>query len=158
MKRLMGLRKAAPSPIWPAEVGGRRCRQPGQIRKEAATTISCRVVGFHRFLHRHCEEPNPPTRPEFVDAVIHWTPVISPSGMLFYSGKMFPAWKGSMLIGGLSGQALVRIKVDGRNASEVERLDMDARIRDVEEAPDGSLYLLTDYGNGRVLRLSRADG
>jgi glucose/arabinose dehydrogenase len=99
--------------------------------------------------------PDPPTQPQFTDAVIHWTPVISPSGMAFYTGDMFPAWQGNMLIGGLSSQAVIIVEVNGTNASEIDRIDMKARIRDVEQAPDGSIYLLTDAGNGKVLRLWR---
>lgn len=99
--------------------------------------------------------PDPPTHPKFADAVIHWTPVISPSGMEFYTGEMFPQWKGKMLIGGLSSQALVIVQVNGEQAKEVDRLEMGARIRDVEEAPDGSIYVLTDQDDGNVWRLSR---
>lgn len=99
--------------------------------------------------------PNPPTHPEFEDAEIHWTPVISPSGMQFYTGEMFPMWQGHMLIGGLSSQALIIVEVNGTEATEVDRIDMDARIRDVQQAPDGSVYLLEDSSNGKVLRLSK---
>lgn len=99
--------------------------------------------------------PDPPTHPEFEDAIIHWTPVISPSGMQFYTGSMFPNWQGHMLIGGLSSQALIIVEVNGTRAKEVDRIDMNARIRDVQQAPDGSIYVLTDDSNGKVLRLSR---
>jgi glucose/arabinose dehydrogenase len=98
--------------------------------------------------------PDPPTRPELADAVKHWTPVISPSGMLFYTGAMFPRWRGNMFIGGLSTSGLVRLTfADGKPAVE-ERIPLGARIRDVEQAPDGSLYVLTDDDDGKVLRLS----
>lgn len=99
--------------------------------------------------------PDPPTRPEFEDAVVHWTPVISPSGMDFYSGGMFPEWKGKMLIGGLSSKAMIIVEVNGDEAHEFDRIDMGTRIRDVQVAPDGSIYLLTDEGNGKVLRISK---
>ncbi len=98
--------------------------------------------------------PDPATQPEFIDALLQWTPVISPSGMIFYTGELFSGWQGSLLISGLSSQALVRVEIDGRKATEVERISMDARIRDVEQAPDGSLYLLTDDNDGRILRLT----
>lgn len=97
--------------------------------------------------------PDPPTKPQYTDAVIHWTPVISPSGMAFYTGNMFPAWKGKMLIGGLSSNCVVIVNVNGQNANEIDRIKLQTRIRDVEQAPDGSIYLLTDAGNGKVLRL-----
>ncbi|MDX5437588.1 MAG: PQQ-dependent sugar dehydrogenase [Pontibacter sp.] len=97
--------------------------------------------------------PRPSTRPEFADAVKHWTPTISPSGMIFYTGSMFPEWKGSGLIGGLTSSGIVRVKVNGERAEEVERIPLATRVRDVEQAPDGSIYVLTDEDNGKVLRL-----
>jgi glucose/arabinose dehydrogenase len=100
--------------------------------------------------------PNPPTRPEFTDAVIHWTSVISP-GMIFYTGSMFPDWQNSALIGGLSAKGIVRVNINGQQAEEAERIDLGARIRDVEQAPDGSVYVLTDQDNGNVWRLTSAD-
>lgn len=98
--------------------------------------------------------PDPTTRPEFEDAVLYWTPVISPSGMLFYDGELFPEFKGNMLIGGLTAKGLVRVEVNGEKAKEVGRIDLGERIRDVEQAPDGSIYVLTDKRNGSVLKLT----
>lgn len=98
--------------------------------------------------------PDPPTHPRFADAIKHWTPVISPSGMLFYTGDAFPEWRGSVLIGGLSAEAIVRVKIDGQNVTGEERIPLGARIRDVEQAPDGSVYVLTDEDDGNVWRLT----
>lgn len=98
--------------------------------------------------------PNPPTHPQFADAVKQWTPVIAPSGMIFYSGELFPEWQGDALIGGLASQAVIRVSINDKGATEEERVDLSARIRDVEQAPDGSVYLLTDEDDGEVLRLS----
>ena len=103
------------------------------------------------------EIPDPTTRPEFADAAIHWTPTISPSGMIFYTGEMFPEWKGSAMIGGLTASGIVRVSVDGEQAEEVERIPLAARTRDVEQAPDGSIYVLTDDENGKILRLRPLD-
>ena len=94
------------------------------------------------------------TKPEFVKPHVAWTPVISPSGMIFYNGSMFPAWRGSALIGGLSSRAVVVVKPDGDRAAEAERLDMKTRVRDVIEAPDGSVLLLSDGNNGELLKLT----
>jgi glucose/arabinose dehydrogenase len=101
--------------------------------------------------------PDPPTRPEFIDAVTYWVPSISPSGLTFYTGELIPDWRGDALIGGLSGRALVRVALDGGEAVEQERLDMDARIRDVVVGPDGAVHLLTDRSDGEIWRLSPAD-
>jgi aldose sugar dehydrogenase len=73
--------------------------------------------------------------------------------MVFYTGDLFPAWRGSALIGGLSAQALVRVSFDGGQAREAERVSLDARIRDVAQAPDGIIYVLTDAADGHVRRL-----
>jgi aldose sugar dehydrogenase len=103
--------------------------------------------------------PDHDTRPEFNAPEITWTPVISPSSLIFYTGSMFPQWRGSALIGALSGQALVRVTIDGNNAREAERWPMGNRIREVEQAPDGAVYLLEDTRNGaggRLLRLTPA--
>ena len=97
--------------------------------------------------------PNPPTHPEFADAVIHWTPTISPSGMVFYTGNMFPEWQNTALIGGLTASGIVRVRIDGEQAEEVERIPLSARIRDIEQASDGSLFVLTDEEKGKILHL-----
>ncbi len=98
--------------------------------------------------------PNHDTRPEFNAPAISWTPVISPAGLVFYSGDLFPEWKGSAFIGGLSSQSLVRVAFEGERAWEAERFAMGSRIREVEQGPDGALWLLEDGRGGRLLRLT----
>ncbi len=88
----------------------------------------------------------------------YWDPVIAPSGMTFYTGDLFPAWKGDLFIGGLGSTNLVRLTVKGDKVVDEERLLTDLqpnreRIRDVRQGPDGALYLLTDNAQGRVLKL-----
>jgi glucose/arabinose dehydrogenase len=100
--------------------------------------------------------PDPPTHPEFADAIYHWTPVISPSGMTFYTGDAIPAWKGNLLIGGLSAKGIVRLTLDGEKVTDEERIPMNARIRDVVQGPDGAVYALTDKNKGKILRLTLA--
>lgn len=99
--------------------------------------------------------PRHATRPEFAAPLLYWTPVIAPAGMAFYEGSLFPAWKGSILIGGLKSHALVRVafRADGQ-PDEADRFDMGARIRDVAVAADGAVWLLEDGPNGRLLRLT----
>ncbi|TBU94474.1 PQQ-dependent sugar dehydrogenase [Phytopseudomonas dryadis] len=97
--------------------------------------------------------PDHDTRPEFEAPKITWNPVISPAGFVIYQGQRFPGWDGSGLIGGLSSQSLVRVAFDGDNAREVERYAMGARIREVEQGPEGSLWLLEDGSGGRLLEL-----
>lgn len=88
----------------------------------------------------------------------YWDPVIAPSGMVFYTGDLFPAWQGSLFIGGLASTNLVRLTVKGERVVDEERLLKDLqpkpeRIRDVRQGPDGALYLLTDNEQGRLLKL-----
>src|SRR5688572_23987750 len=90
--------------------------------------------------------------------VYYWDPVIAPSGMVFYTGELFPAWKGSLFVGGLFTKNLVRLDVKGERVVGEERLLKDLqpaaeRIRDVTQGPEGALYLLTDSPQGRVLKL-----
>ncbi|WP_026782846.1 PQQ-dependent sugar dehydrogenase [Pleomorphomonas koreensis] len=98
--------------------------------------------------------PKPPTRPEFQEPALYWDPVIAPAGLAFYEGELFPAWKGSALIGGLKTQSLSRVTIDGTAAHEDERFAMGARIRDVAVAPDGAVWVIEDENPGRLLRLS----
>lgn len=95
------------------------------------------------------------TKPGMEQPVFYWDPSIAPSGAAFYTGEAFPAWKGSLFTGALAGQMLVRLSLDGEKVTGEERLltGLGERIRDVRQGPDGFLYLLTDAGNGRVLRL-----
>jgi glucose/arabinose dehydrogenase len=97
------------------------------------------------------------TRPEFQAPVRTWTPVISPSGALFYGGSLFP-WKGNVIVGGLSSQALIRLTVDGTKVTSESRVDMRRRVRDVIEAPDGALLVITDHKDGELLRLTPSTG
>ncbi len=87
--------------------------------------------------------------------VYYWDPNIAPSGMTFYTGTLFPEWKGNLFIGGLAGQALVRLVVEGERVTGEERLltDQKERFRDVVQGPDGALYLLTDNAKGRILKV-----
>lgn len=84
----------------------------------------------------------------------YWVPAISPAGLMFYTGALFPAWKGSLFIGGLGGEALVRIKVEGESAEKADHWPMGARIREVEQGPDGAVWLLEDGAEGRLLKLT----
>lgn len=84
----------------------------------------------------------------------YWNPSISPGSLMIYSGAAFPKWKGDAFIGGLSSQALIRVDVNGTSAKKAEQWDMGQRIREVEQGPDGAIWLLEDSKNGRLLKLS----
>ena len=98
--------------------------------------------------------PDHPTAPQYEAPKISWTPVIAPADLIIYSGAEFPQWQGQALIAGLASQALVRVQFDGDRAREVARYDMGQRIREVEQGPDGAVWLLEDAPGGRLLKLS----
>jgi glucose/arabinose dehydrogenase len=95
-------------------------------------------------------------KPGYEQPLKHWVPVsIAPSGMAFVTSDRYPGWKGSLLIGALRGEALLRLSLEGRKVTGEERLlqSLRERIRDVRQGPDGWIYVLTDSADGRVLRL-----
>jgi glucose/arabinose dehydrogenase len=94
--------------------------------------------------------------PGMEQPIYQWTPVIAPSGMAFYTGDLFPKWKGNLFVGGLKSTALVRLELDGNKVTHEERLlrDLGLRIRDVAQGPDGALYVVTDEDDGAILRIS----
>lgn len=100
------------------------------------------------------EIPDHDTRPEFEAPKIAWIPTIAPGGLIFYSGKQFPQWQGSALIPGLASRSLIVVDIDGDSAREVTRYVLGNRIREVEQGPDGAVWLLEDDDGGRLLKLT----
>ncbi|MBT8372297.1 MAG: PQQ-dependent sugar dehydrogenase [Deltaproteobacteria bacterium] len=98
--------------------------------------------------------PDHDTRPEFEAPRAFWVPSIAPSGLVIYDGGMFTGWKGSALIGGLVSRALIQVDIKGETAKEVERFKWGERIREVEQGPEGALYVLEDGSGGRLLKLT----
>jgi aldose sugar dehydrogenase len=99
--------------------------------------------------------PSPDTRSDLTKPVIYWTPVIAPGNLAFYNGTMFPQWKGSAFVSGLSTMSLSRITFDGKGgAKPAERWSLGKRIRDVEVAPDGAMWLIVDSSPGGLYRLT----
>jgi aldose sugar dehydrogenase len=82
--------------------------------------------------------------------------VIAPSGMTFYTGNLFPTWRGSLLIGGLVARGVVRLTLQGQQVTGEERITLGQRVRDVRQGPDGAVYVLTDEASGEILRLTPA--
>ena len=99
--------------------------------------------------------PSPDTRPDLAKPVIYWTPVIAPGNLVFYNGAMFPQWKGSALISGLSTMSISRVTFDGKGgAKPAERWAVGHRVRDVEVAPDGAVWMIVDSSSGGLYRLT----
>jgi glucose/arabinose dehydrogenase len=95
------------------------------------------------------------SRPDMADPIHVWVPSVSPSGIAFYTGSAFPAWRGSLFVAALNPPGLVRLSTEGDRVTGEERLPgIRTRIRQVVQGPDGFLYLLTDEARGRILRLA----
>jgi len=156
-RNVLGLAFAPDGSLWGAEMGPAGGDELNQIERGSNYGYPIVSDGDH---YDGRPIPDHATRPEFNAPEIVWTPVISPSSMIFYTGNAFPQWRGHALIGALSGKGLVRVAVQGNGAREVERYDLGARIREVEQGPDGAIYLLEDErggdSTGRLLRLAPA--
>ena len=99
--------------------------------------------------------PSPDTRPDLTKPVVYWTPIIAPGNITFYNGALFPQWKGSALIGGLSTQTINRITFDGNGgATPAERWSVGHKIRNIEVGPDGALWVLEDANPGGLYRVT----
>ncbi len=99
--------------------------------------------------------PSPDTRADLAKPVIYWTPVIAPGNLTFYKGALFPQWQGSALISGIATSTLSRVTFDGKGgAAPAERWNVGKRLRDVEVAADGALWLLEDSPTGGLYRVT----
>ncbi len=98
-------------------------------------------------------------KPGLEQPVYYWDPSIAPSGMAFYTGDKFPAWRGSILVGALKSKLVSRLETNGNKVTGEERMlqNLGERIRDVRQGPDGLVYLLTDSQQGRILRMKPAE-
>ena len=96
--------------------------------------------------------PDHPSRPDLEAPKLWWNPSISPGGMIYYSGALYPQYRGSLFIAALSDESLIRVALNGDTANAADQWSMGARIRDVAQAPDGSIWLLKD--EGKLVRLT----
>ncbi len=93
------------------------------------------------------------SRPGMADPKVVWTPAQAPSGLAFYTGDQFPEWQGDLFSGGLVGEQVRRIILDGDSVVGEESLTIGQRVRDVRQGLDGYLYILTDHENGQLIRI-----
>ena len=100
--------------------------------------------------------PRHSTNASYAAPLVSWTPVIAPGGMIQYQGTRFTGWTGDFILAGLVQQGIVRVRVSGSTAAEASRIPLEARIREVEEGPDGAIWVLEDGAGGRLVRLDPA--
>jgi glucose/arabinose dehydrogenase len=154
-RNVLGLAFNAQGQLWSHEMGPKGGDEFNLIERGSNYGYPIVSNGVH---YDGRDIPDHSTRPEFNAPEITWNEV-SPAGLMIYSGSLFPRWGGNAFLGGLSGQTLIRVAINGNTAREAERWPMNARIREVEQGPDGAIYVLEDERNGsggRLLRLTPA--
>ncbi|SDT16981.1 Glucose/arabinose dehydrogenase, beta-propeller fold [Halopseudomonas litoralis] len=156
-RNILGMAFDSSGKLWAHEMGPEGGDELNLIEKGANYGYPLVSNGNH---YDGTSIPDHDTRPEFKTPAITWTPVISPAGFIIYDGELFADWQGSGFIGGMSSLSLVRVEFDGEKAHEAERFDMQKRIREVEQGPDGAIWLLEDGmrgGDGQLLKLTPSE-
>jgi len=139
--------------LWTSEHGPRGGDEINRVEK--GRNYGFPVIGYgHEYTGRPINGDK--THQDGMEQPVYfWTPDIAPAGIAFYTGRLFPAWQGSLFVAALAGKSLVRLVLDNDRVVAEERLltELDSRIRGVNEGPDGALYVLTDGNAGKILRL-----
>lgn len=150
-RNILGIAFDSNGKLWNNEMGPRDGDELNLVQRGSNYGYPIVSQGVH---YDGKDIPNHETRPEFDAPDVAWVPTIAPAGLVFYSGEMFPAWKNSAFIGGLASEAIIRVSFDGDKAKEAERYPMGARIRELEQGPDGALWVLEDGEGGKLLKLT----
>jgi glucose/arabinose dehydrogenase len=139
--------------LWASEHGPRGGDEINVLQK--GKNYGFPVIGYGHDYNGEMINRDRTSQPGMEQPVYFWTPDIAPGGISFYTGKLFPAWQGDLFVAALAGKHLARLVLQGERVIGEERLlaELDARIRDVREGPDGALYVLTDRDGGKLLRL-----
>ncbi len=152
-RNVLGLDLAPDGRLWASEMGP-------QGGDEVNLILPGRNYGWPRASygsHYGGEDiPDDHAGQRFEEPKVWWNPSISPAGLIIYTGDLFPQWKGDALIPALSGEAFIRVDVDGDKASKADQWAMNARIRAVDQGPRGEVYLLQDGDGAKLLRLEPA--
>jgi glucose/arabinose dehydrogenase len=147
-----GLAFAPDGRLWEVEHGPRGGDELNQIERGKNYGWPLVVYGKN---YNGVPIASPNTRPDLAKPVIYWDPVIAPGNIMFYKGSVFPQWKGNALISGLVTKEIIRVTFDGKGgATATHRWIVGKRVRDIEEAPDGSLWMLEDANPGGLFRLT----
>jgi len=142
------------SELWVHEMGPKHGDELNLIEKGENYGWPVTSDGKH---YNDADIPDHSARGEFAKPKHAWVPAISPAGLVFYTGDKIKDWKGKAILGGLSSKAVIVVSIDGNVVTGDEIIEMGKRIREVAEAPDGTLLLLTDGDDGELLRLSPSD-
>jgi glucose/arabinose dehydrogenase len=139
--------------LWVSEHGPRGGDEINAIAK--GKNYGFPVIGYGRDYNGKAINGDRTAQAGMEQPVYFWTPDIAPAGISFYTGKLFPRWEQSLFVAALAGKHLVRLVLNGERVTAEERLltELDSRIRDVQQGPDGALYVMTDRDGGRIVRL-----
>lgn len=146
-RNVLGLEFDAEGRLWASEMGPEGGDELNLIKEGLNYGWPVASMGSHyggEAIADHTEGDG------FEPPLMYWGPETAPGSLMIYDGDLFPAWKGDAFLGALAGQKLIRVNLDGEAATEGEEWDMGARIREVEEGPDGAIWLLQD-GDGALL-------
>jgi glucose/arabinose dehydrogenase len=139
--------------IWANEHGSKGGDELNLL--EAGNNYGWPEVTYSREYH-YMRISDETTMPGMADPKVVWTPSQAPSGLEFYTGDRYPEWKGDLFSGGLVGEQVRRIILDGEEVVGEESMTIGRRVRSVEQGPDGYLYILTDHENGELIRIVSA--
>ncbi|WP_137752096.1 PQQ-dependent sugar dehydrogenase [Sphingopyxis sp. L1A2A] len=149
-RNILGLTFDGAGQLWNQEMGPRGGDEVNLVAAKANYGYPIVSNGDH---YDGKDIPDHPTRPEFAAPKLWWNPAISPGGLAWYNGDLYPGWKNSLLMGALSGEGLIRMAINGDQLTKSDRWDFGTRIREVEVRDDGTVWLLIDGEDGKLVKL-----